>query len=105
MSHEPSPRLVAKRPTNASANDDPVQTRVLSLTVDLGNTVLTKRAAGDLLNIKSKAGEHFTSVRLFRRVMAILESHAFRLPVRRFILELFDKSVMRHVVLDDEDDD
>ncbi len=37
--------------------------------------------------------------------MAILESHTFRLPVRRFILDLFDKSVMRHIVLDDEDDD
>ena len=37
--------------------------------------------------------------------MAILESHTFRLPVRRFILDLFDKSVMRRVVLDDEEDD
>lgn len=85
--------------------NDPVQARILSLTTDLGNTVLTKRAAGDLFNIKSKAPEHFTSVPLFRKVMAILESHTFRLPVRRFILDLFDKSVMRRVVLDDDDDD
>lgn len=37
--------------------------------------------------------------------MRILEGHAFRLPVRRFILDLFDRSVMRRVVLDDDDDE
>lgn len=36
--------------------------------------------------------------------MNVLESHAFRLLVRRFILDLFDKSVMTKVVLDDDDD-
>lgn len=29
-------------------DDDPVNARILSLVVDLGNTVLTKRAASDL---------------------------------------------------------
>ena len=37
--------------------------------------------------------------------MRVLETHPFRLPVRRFILDLFDKSVMRRMVLDDYDDD
>ena len=37
--------------------------------------------------------------------MAILESHSFRLPVRRFAIDLFDKSVMRRIVLDDESED
>lgn len=30
--------------------DDPVNARILSLVVDLGNAVLTKRAAGDLFS-------------------------------------------------------
>lgn len=34
--------------------------------------------------------------------MAILENHDIRLPLRRFVIDLFDKSVMRRVVLDDE---
>lgn len=37
--------------------------------------------------------------------MRVLETHAFRLPVRRFVLDLFGKNVMKHVVLDDDDDD
>lgn len=37
--------------------------------------------------------------------MRVLETHAFRLPVRRFVLDLFGKKVMRRVVLDDDDDD
>lgn len=37
--------------------------------------------------------------------MRVLETHAFRLPVRRFVLDLFGKNVMRRVVLDDDDDD
>ena len=37
--------------------------------------------------------------------MRVLESHAFRLPVRRFILDLFDTSVMRRMVFDDDEDE
>ena len=55
--------------------------------------------------IKAKAAEKFGSTSLFRKVMSLLESHSFRLPVRRFIIDLFDKSVMRHIVLDDESED
>ena len=32
----------------AALDDDPINARILSLVVDLGNTVLTKRAATDL---------------------------------------------------------
>ncbi len=35
--------------------------------------------------------------------MALLEAHHYRLPVRRFIIDLFDKDVMRRIVLDDEE--
>jgi rapamycin-insensitive companion of mTOR len=33
--------------------------------------------------------------------MTVLETHRYRLPIRRFILDLFDKSVMRKIVLQD----
>ena len=85
--------------------EDPLQARILKLASDLGNTVLTKRAAADLYSIKSKSPEQFTSVALFRKVMVILEYHNFRLPVRRFVIDLFDKSVMRRVVLDEDSSD
>jgi rapamycin-insensitive companion of mTOR len=35
--------------------------------------------------------------------MTILELHHFRLPVCRFVIDLFDKKVMRQVVLEEED--
>ena len=46
----------------------------------------------------------FTRTELFLKVMTILESHHFRLPVCRFVIDLFDKKVMRQIVLEEEDD-
>lgn len=43
-------RTPQMRTTNALPDDDPVNARILSLVADLGNTVLTKRAAGDLFS-------------------------------------------------------
>lgn len=57
----------------------------------------------DEYSIKAKHPEQFRQVELFQKTLTILESHHFRLPARRFALDLFDKSVMRRVVLEDED--
>ncbi|KAK4690981.1 rapamycin-insensitive companion of mTOR, partial [Lecanoromycetidae sp. Uapishka_2] len=99
------PPPVRSRSESAVEDDDPLLARILKLISDLGNTVLTKRAAGDLFSIKTKSPDQFSSVALFRKVMVILEKHNFRLPVRRFVIDLFDKSVMRRIVLDDESGD
>ena len=85
-----------------SLDEDPKRAQVLALVKDLGNAVLTKKAAGDIYGIKTASPELFTSVALFRKVMQILESHNFRLPARKFILDTFDKGVLRRVVLEDE---
>ena len=37
--------------------------------------------------------------------MVILEAHAFGLRVRRFLLDLFDKGMVREFILDDEGDE
>lgn len=39
---------------------------------------------------------------MFHKVMAILELHHFRLPVCRFVIDLFDKNVLRQIVLEEE---
>ena len=41
-------RRLPKTANVAKRDEDPVYNRILELTIDLGNTVLTKRAAGDL---------------------------------------------------------
>ncbi|RAL11629.1 putative cytosolic regulator Pianissimo [Aspergillus homomorphus CBS 101889] len=88
----------------ATLDPDPANQKILKLIVDMGNTVLSKRAASDLHNIKSKQPDRFHQPHLFRKTLNILESHHFRLPARRFALDLFDKSVMRRIVTDDDSD-
>ncbi|KAI9820272.1 MAG: hypothetical protein M1827_005894 [Pycnora praestabilis] len=90
--------------TNMVITDkDVVNAKILELVVNLGNTVLTKRAAGELLQIKAKKAVGFQQPQLFRKVMRILECHHFRLQVQRFVIDLFDKSVLRKIVLEEED--
>ncbi|EED20524.1 cytosolic regulator Pianissimo, putative [Talaromyces stipitatus ATCC 10500] len=88
----------------ASTDPDPTNQRILKLIIDMGNTVLSKRAANDLQGIKSKHPDQFRQVELFQKTLTILESHHFRLPARRFALDLFDKSVMRRMVLEEDED-
>ena len=35
--------------------------------------------------------------------MSVLASHHYRLPACRFVIDLFDKSVMRRIVLEESD--
>ena len=89
----------------AVEDPNPLNGKILKLIVDMGNSVMYKKAAGDLHAIKNKHGEAFKQVKLFERTLTILESHHFRLLPRQFILDLFDKAVLRHVVLEDELED
>ncbi|KAI9934669.1 hypothetical protein MW887_000286 [Aspergillus wentii] len=88
----------------ATMDPDPVNQKILKLVVDMGNTVLSKRAAADLHSIKSKQPERFHQSQLFRKALCILEGHHFRLPARRYAFDLFDKSVMRRIVLEEDSD-
>lgn len=60
--------------------------------------------APNLYSIKSKQPDRFYQPHLFRKTLNILESHHFRLPARRFALDLFDKSVLRRIVTEDDSD-
>lgn len=82
--------------------DDPFKTVVLKHIADMGNTVLTKQAVDELRHIKQKKAEGLSDPDLYRSVMAALECHHFRLPVRRFVADLFDRSVLRKIVLGEE---
>lgn len=89
----------------AITDDDPLNARILKLATDLGNTVLAKKAANDLHAIKAKKASGFQKPVMFHKVMEVLESHHFRLPVCRFVIDLFDKRVLRQIVLEEDDDD
>lgn len=85
---------------------DPTNQRILELVVDLGNTVLYKKAMNQLMQIKQqKRAAGFQQPHLFRKVMALLECHHYRLHIRNAVLGLFEKSVLRQIVFDEESDD
>jgi rapamycin-insensitive companion of mTOR len=86
----------------AKSDDDVVNQRILELITDLGNTVLGKRAMSELMHIKTRKVPGFRQPRLFKKIMTLLETHHFRLTVRRFVIDLFDRSVMRQIVLEEE---
>ncbi|KAL8371243.1 hypothetical protein RB595_001200 [Gaeumannomyces hyphopodioides] len=84
---------------------DPMNQRILELVIDLGNVVLWKRAMQSLMQLKhQKKAPGFRQPRVFRKVMALLECHHYRLP-SRMVLDLFDKSVLRRVVFEEDGDD
>lgn len=87
------------------AEEDPTKLRIISLVKDLCNPVLSKRRAMELHILKHKQPEPFQQTAFFHKVMKLLEQYHFRLPVLRFVIDLFDKRVMRRIVLDEESDD
>ncbi|CAG8070138.1 unnamed protein product [Penicillium salamii] len=99
-----SKRTPQEKMKEATSDPDSVNQQILKSIVDMGNTVLAKRAASELHSLKSKQPDKFRQVDLFRKTLCILESHHFRLPSRRFALDLFDKSVMRRIVLEEDSD-
>ena len=86
----------------ATTDLDPIRARILKLIVDMGNSVMYKKVATDLQVLKARHGTAFTSVKLFQKTLFILESHHYRLQARQFILDLFDKNVMRSIVLEED---
>ena len=108
----PPPPSAARPPLEREelppANDDAaVNARILELIVDLGNMILFKRAMTELKEIKQRKAPGFRDPRLFKKVMAMFEYNNYRLPIRRMVIELFDKRVLRQIVFEEdlEDDD
>ncbi|KAK0711679.1 Rapamycin-insensitive companion of mTOR, N-term-domain-containing protein [Lasiosphaeris hirsuta] len=85
---------------------DPTNHRILELVIDMANMVLYRRARAELMQIKTvRKAEGFGQPRLFRRVMALLECHHYRLADRSMIVGLFDKIVLRAIIFDEDEDE
>lgn len=89
----------------ALKDDDATNQEILALVNDLNNGVLVEGRAGELHALKAKKAPGFQQPQLFHKVMRILEQHHFRLPVLRFVIDLFGKRVLRQIVLEEESDD
>ena len=89
---------------------DPVNQRILECVIDLVNMVLYRKARNTLMMIKSgsmtggKKVEGFSQPKLFRRIMALLETGHYRLVDRTMVVGLFDKSCLRSVVFGEDEE-
>ena len=89
----------------AQTDFDPTNAGILASITKLGNTVLTNKALGELNSFKHKKVEGFRSAELFRKVMTLLASHGYGIPQWRFVIDLFDKMVLRKIVLEEDEED
>ncbi|KAF8942829.1 hypothetical protein BGZ47_006093 [Haplosporangium gracile] len=86
MFKENIPKLVLPLTTEGNA----VEKEILRATGELGNHILTNGASKNLAKIKAEHPNAFASLALYTSVLDMLAHYHFRLPVRRFILGLFD---------------
>lgn len=80
---------------------DPTNHKILELFIDLSNTVRFSKARNDLVALKEKKPPGFADPQMFRRVVALMEAHHYRLAARR-MLELFERNVLRRVVFEED---
>ena len=53
-------------------------------------------------SFKQKKAPGLRSLQLFQKVLVVLSSHRYRLPACRFVWDLFDRGVLRRLVLEEE---
>lgn len=83
---------------------DPTNHKILELFIDLSNTVRFGKARTELVQLKeTKKPKGFSDPQMFRRVIALMETHHYRLGARR-MLELFERNVLRAVVFEDDEE-
>lgn len=86
-----------------SASDE-WESKVYAAVVEAGNTVLQRRALGELAEIRKRRPDLFKSTSVLRNVMFVFECHTIKLPVRQRVFDMFDKEVMRRRVLEDSEE-
>ncbi|KAI1375938.1 Rapamycin-insensitive companion of mTOR, N-term-domain-containing protein [Hypoxylon crocopeplum] len=98
-------KTILEPPPVEIKEDDETNQRILELMAELGNMVLYKKAKVELFQLRHKKVPGFRQPALFRKVLSLLECHHYRLPDRHLVIELFDKSVLRHIVYGEESSD
>lgn len=73
---------------------DSVKRNIISALSNLSNQILANDASKSLVELSRKHGDRFRSIDLFTETMGLLEKYKYKLPVRKFIFELFDSSYL-----------
>jgi len=91
--------------TSEEELEDETSKRVMELMVEMGDMVKYKKARQELTQMRGKKDAAFRQPALFRRVLAFLETHHYRLPDRHLVIEMFDKNMLRRIVYGDDSDE
>ncbi|KAK6353200.1 hypothetical protein TWF696_005183 [Orbilia brochopaga] len=78
--------------------DDSLTQKFLTAVTNLSNHILANEASREIAKLRQNCVELFQSPDIYCQVLRILESYRYRLPVRRFILELFERKCVDTVV-------
>ncbi|PNS13764.1 hypothetical protein CAC42_3257 [Sphaceloma murrayae] len=99
--------LLIKGRQPGPTDEDKVNQGILEAVGRLANAILWNKTAAELTGYKMRKAPGLKTVKLFRKVLQVLAAHHYRLGACRFVIDLFDKDVMRKMVLqepDSEDD-
>jgi rapamycin-insensitive companion of mTOR len=103
----PDTQTTVYEPTSVVVDEtDEINKRILQLIgIELGDMVLYKKARVELHQLRQQKVPGFRQPAMFRRVLAILENRHYKLADRHLIIELFDKSVLRHIIYGEDSSD
>lgn len=77
-----------------------IEREIILAISNLGNSILANNASRTLARLKARHRQHFADVTLFVRAIELLGDFYLRLPIRRYIWELFDIKLDQDVVSD-----
>lgn len=75
-------------------HSDAVKRKIIDALCNLSNQILANEASKLLVKTEMRYPSLFQNVDLFLEAMELLEKYRYKLPVRRFIFELFDTSAL-----------
>jgi rapamycin-insensitive companion of mTOR len=101
-SNQQQPKVLAL--TTDPRATDPANAAILASIAKLGNSVLTNKAVGELNALKHrKKAPGFASDFVFKRALDVLSGHRFGVQQWRFVIDLFEKGVLRKIVLEEDE--
>ncbi|GAA93563.1 uncharacterized protein L969DRAFT_89176 [Mixia osmundae IAM 14324] len=83
-------RIAGQGPPSCAQPIDKDERSVVSSISNLSNYLMTNTASKQLAGLKSRRSAALRSPEIYWRALSMLEHYHYRLPIRRYILELFD---------------
>lgn len=87
----------------SDADEDQLARRLIRAICELGNSVLAKRAVGEINAIHAKKPELFRSSSMYHRVMQLMAIQNCKFQARWFVMDLWDKDFVKAALQEESD--